>query len=499
MKNGIGPTLLDILQSFAPLLSSSKELDWSIVVVLEKTMALLRELCIHNDNRSEMSSAFENGKWFIKQTQLIPLLVTMIQPYEDYPQLAANTLLAIKAMITTNEAVQIIALHGMIELLSTILSSYVQLILQIVQGESVTPSEINKTIEVVKGISQSIPQSEEEQEEEEVSPDPLENMNRNSMSTTTTTVSSYQPRKVSPLLLLRAVIALIRNIIADDKKKEQLVTLGALQSLLVLFLHSQQISSVLSTNTTNNSTTATTTITAETTIPFSNRFTNDWNVPNDYFLIEHLFGCFAQFTLRAPKNTLVLLHPDHYPSFLTLLIAYMQKYSTQDSLHRQICLMLHNMINRCPEYKQIFLDYHLEEYLQTISGQLPTVKDESYMLLRDLGINIQYMKVDEITGKLVPVYESFGQQSNKNFRPVYDETDHLQNRMVEESRAPFAATEMKEVVVEINRTSDDRHDGDHDDHDHTHHHHHEHSEHCNHEKSEETSSTMDHSHDHAHP
>lgn len=471
MKNGLGTSIIKIFQLYAV-----PSVNPSALSLLEKTTALLRELCIHNDYRSEMSSAFDNGKFFIKQTDLIPTFISMIKTYESSPQLASNTLLAMKAMVTTNEAVQIISLHGIIELLSNILSSYTNLIIQLVQaGQGNIQSATAEKTDVIS--------TEEVTEEGE------------------TEAVVNTKKKTSPLLLLRSCVALIRNIIADDAKKEQFVVLGALQSLIILFLHSQKISALSSsTNTTKEEGSSTT---------LSSNLSNEWNITNDYYLIEHIFGCFAQFTLRSPKNSQLILSPNQqYITFIPIMITYMQKYNTQDSLHRQICLMLHNIINRCPEYKTILLDYHIDEYLQTISGKLSTVKDESYVLLRDLGIQIQYMKMDENTGKLIPVYESFGNQLNKNFRPVFDETNHLQDRVVEESHAPFANE--KDVIIEVKHSKKK-----HDDHDHSHDHdvhedqkeagHHDHSDCEHHEHSDRCCSsdhnhevTGEHSHDHHH-
>jgi len=472
MRNGLGNSIIQIFQLYAV-----PSVNPSALSLLEKTTALLRELCIHNDYRSEMSSAFDNGKFFIKQTDLIPTFISMIKTYESSPQLASNTLLAMKAMVTTNEAVQIISLHGIIELLSNILSSYTNLIIQLVQVGQGNPQ--SATIEKSDVIS-----TEEVTEEGEIE------------------AVVNTKKKTSPLLLLRSCVALIRNIIADDAKKEQFVVLGALQSLIILFLHSQKISALSSSSTNTNKEEGSSST-------LSSNLSNEWNITNDYYLIEHIFGCFAQFTLRSPKNSQLILSPNQqYISFIPIMITYMQKYNTQDSLHRQICLMLHNIINRCPEYKTILLDYHIDEYLQTISGKLSTVKDESYVLLRDLGIHIQYMKMDENTGKLIPVYESFGNQLNKNFRPVFDETNHLQDRMVEESHAPFANE--KDIIIEVKHSKkklDDHdhsheHDGHEDEkeaghHDHSNCDHQEHSDHCC-SSDHHHDATAEHSHDHHH-
>jgi hypothetical protein len=494
MRNGIADCLVTVFDQFIPTMftassSSSSSSSSSaqtilpsiaspitshILKSLEKSCLLLRELCIHNDNRSEMSSSFDNGKYFIKQSALIPNLILLIHQYQSFPLLSSNALLAMKAMITTNEAVQIISLHGIIELLSNILSSYTQIILQLSQqssnNSSVKPlDETNIEKLKINENEQQLPagteQKEVEEDENEIdemnkefeegSANGLDNSQHSSASTTSISSSS-----TSPLLLLRAIIALIRNIIADDKKKDQFVFCGALQSLLVIFLSSQKTSSSSSSST--------------------------WDIGNDYYLIEHLFGCFAQFALRSPKNSLLIMS-ENYSLFLPLMIFYMRKYSSSDSLHRQICLMLHNIINRCPEFKNIFLDYHLEDVLRNISGRLPTVKDESYVLLRDLGINIQYVKLDEDSGKFVPVYEAFGSQANKNFRPVYDDaTNYIETRIQEEARPPLAPP----VTVDVDEESDHSHKHDHSHSEHDHHHDHQEGGSC--------CSVDEHSHDHNH-
>jgi hypothetical protein len=510
-KNGMAPQLIALIELYTPQIHSSTSssasvlpsaVKASIINLMEKTCLVIREMSIHNDNRSEMSSAFENGKFFIKQGNFVANLILLIKEYESYPVLASNALLAMKALVTTNEAVQIISLHGTIDILGKILSSYQKSIMDLVnhssKGGNTISSELplpppppsSSTVE--KSSTAEVVETANEDDEEEKELDEMnENMNNSSLLSSSISSPISADSSSHNLLLLRAVIALIRNIIADDKKKEQFVMNGSLQSLLLIFLYSQKVS----------------------TLPNMSNNNSAWNIMNDYFLMEHLFGCFAQFTLRAPKNSLILMdyqNQNSYSSFLPLLIFYLTKYAQQDSFHRQVCLMLHNIINRCPEYKRVFLDYHIEEYIQNISSRLNSVKDEAYTLLRDLGINIQYMKVDETTGKLVPVYEMFGNPTEivgsktgkkLNFNPVFDETSDMADRVEEEAHAPFplepSHSHKPRFDEEMEQTSghDHKHEHQHEEHDHSHHHqagdsccdsdHHDHSDSLTQAKAEE--------------
>jgi hypothetical protein len=387
MKANFGPLLTQLVGSHVKYVTNSVTDEGPkarILQILEKSCYLLRELSIHNDMRSETSCAFENGKFFLKQQDFVPQLISIVREYDTYPHLASAALLATKAMITTNEAVQVVSLHGIVELLSHML---------VVFSDSA-----NVTITTSTSDSASATQeTEAEQEEREAD-------ESNSAEGSGSLKGPAQNNR--PAILLRAIVAVVRNMLADDLKKELFVQNNGLNALLMILINSQSNNTSLLASYLNT----------------------------DYYLVEHLFGCLAQFSLRSPSNSKKIM--ENYSTFLPIVLKFMNKYYDRESLHRQICLMLHNIINRCDEYKQVLLDYNFESTLRNVSGMMPTVKDESYVLLRDLGISIQYVKMDE-NGNIVPVYEMFGSQPKLNFRPIYDEADDFNNRMVEEARAPL--------------------------------------------------------------
>lgn len=96
--------------------------EWRFVV--QESCLLLRELCIHNDNRVEMSCAFENGRFFIKNTSLLVSLTKLSALHVSYPGIASCSLAAVKTMATNEEAVAAIAKCNIIEVVMSTLVFY---------------------------------------------------------------------------------------------------------------------------------------------------------------------------------------------------------------------------------------------------------------------------------------------------------------------------------------------------------------------------------------
>lgn len=215
-----------------------------------------------------------------------------------------------------------------------------------------------------------------------------------------------------PVHFARAVISLIRNIAADDGKKDQLVGQGVVALLVPMLV----------------------------TEPFS----------ADATLVEHVFGSFAQMTLRSPSNSQRIVH---HSGAVELIVAAMRRFPDREALQRQACLTVRNIAGRCPELHPLLLDAGVENVLRD-AGKLPTVVDEAYSALRDLGCDVQYVKVSE-DGSIMPAFEQFGANKKMNFRAVYDDAPDIEERVAQEARAPFAVPTM-------------------DDHDHRH----EHGDHC---------------------
>ncbi len=330
MKAGAGEIIADLLASNG---HSS---------VLEKACILIRGLCIHDDLRREMSCAFDNGKFFLKHAVVVPALIKLAGKYQEPSELedhrrdnitlSSAAFAAAKAFVTTNEAVQILSLHGINDLICKIIRQAAQI------------------------------------------------------------ASLAEPL---PLVLIRSVVGLLRNIVADDGRKDQLISNG----ILDLLIH------ILNTD------------------PYS----------QDGVVLEHGFGCLAQFSLRSPQNSKRIVDSN---VAIELLVKSMRKFFDRDGLQRQACLTIRNIAGRCPELRSLLLDSGVESVLRD-AGRITTCVDEAYSALRDLGVEVQYVKVTE-QGTVMPAYEQFG-STTLNFRPVYDEDDSISTRMNEEARAPFAA------------------------------------------------------------
>lgn len=329
MKAGIGEIIADLLNNN------------NFSTVQDKSCILIRGLCIHDDLRREMSCAFDNGKFFLKHPTVVPALIKLAARYQGENQteeekqvninLSSSSLGAAKALVTTNEAVQILSVHGINELICKVIR-------QAAQG---TTSE------------------------------------------------------QLPVVLMRSVVGLLRNIVADDGRKDQLIS----QGILDLLIH------ILNTE------------------PYS----------QDGQVMEHGFGCLAQFSLRSPGNSQRIVDSN---VAIDLIVKSMRKFFDRDGLQRQACLTIRNIAGRCPELRGMLLDSGIESVLRD-AGRITTCVDEAYSALRDLGVDVQYVKVTE-TGAVMPAYEQFGSTA-LNFRPIYDEADTISTRINEEARAPFAA------------------------------------------------------------
>jgi len=93
--------------------------EWKSVI--QDACLLLRELCIHSDNRVDMSCAFENGREFSKNNVLLTSLTKISGQYSLHPVLSSCALTAIRTMTTNEEAVAAIAKCNITEVLIDIL------------------------------------------------------------------------------------------------------------------------------------------------------------------------------------------------------------------------------------------------------------------------------------------------------------------------------------------------------------------------------------------
>lgn len=87
------------------------------------------------------------------------------------------------------------------------------------------------------------------------------------------------------------------------------------------------------------------------------------------------------------------------------------------------------------------------------AGIDPLSAPEAYGALRDLGCDVQYVKVLE-DGRVVSAYEVFGGEKKLQFNPVYDDRDDFISRVEENGQAPFKENKVASVI-------DHDHDHDH--------------------------------------
>lgn len=96
--------------------------DW--IPMIQNCCLLIKELCIHTDSRREMSCAYENGRTFIKNSLIIEALIKHAKHFIKTPVLSSYALLAIRVMITNEEAVNLLAQHSIVGLIFEILTYF---------------------------------------------------------------------------------------------------------------------------------------------------------------------------------------------------------------------------------------------------------------------------------------------------------------------------------------------------------------------------------------
>ena len=192
--------------------------------------------------------------------------------------------------------------------------------------------------------------------------------------------------------LIRSVTGFMRNLCADDDKKNSFVSDGTL-ALLV------------------------------------EAMTQDASQDDAVFL-EHAFACLAAMALRYPSNALRIVDL----GAVSEIVHGMRKHQDKPSLQRQGCLAIRNIAARSPELRGKILDCGAEEVLR-FAGRLQDAVDEAYGALRDLECEVQYVKISE-TGEVEAAHAQFGGQKPK-FNPVFDETYDIEQRVETEAKAPF--------------------------------------------------------------
>jgi hypothetical protein len=211
----------------------------------------------------------------------------------------------------------------------------------------------------------------------------------------------------APPSLVRAIIGFIRNLCADDSRKENLVCDGSM-ALMVAALSESRFS-------------------------------------EDSGLIEHGAACLAAMTLRSPSNSEKIVEC----GAIEVLVKCMRNHVDKPALQRQGCLAIRNIAARCPHLRSILLDAGVESVLRK-AGTSRDAVDEAYAALRDLQCEVQFVKITE-NGHVEEAYEQFGQKegepsqmgSKMRFNPVYDEVEDIHERVQNEAKAPFEAENLR--------------------------------------------------------
>jgi hypothetical protein len=343
MKSGFGVLIGDILRSKSgeDAALSVPEADDTASVYLQELCLTIKGLSIHDDLRRDMSSAYDNGKFFLACDGVVQNLLWMSKGFLIRPRVAAAALSALKQLVLSEEAVQVVAMHGAMELPAAVL-----------------------------GWTDA------------------------------------------PVVLVRSVAGMMRNLCADDKRKNKLVSDGTLLKLV--------------------------------------RAMHDERYTGDFQFMENAAACLAAMSLRSQGNSTVIVES----GAITALVSGMRKHRDKEAFQRQACLAVRNIAARGGEsVKAALLDLGIEGVLRA-AGALQGAVDEAYAALRDLGCEVQFVKISA-DGHALPVYEQFGTGRKLQFNPVYDEANDIGRRVENEAVAPFA------------KPPSPPHDHDHD-HDHTH-------------------------------
>lgn len=269
-----------------------------------------------------MSSAYENGKRFLADGAA-PFLMTLAADFQNFPDVAAAALSAVRQMVLSVDAVKAVTGCGAMDL--------------------------------PKNIFQ---------------------------------YPGSQPS------LIRSVTGFMRNLCADDTRKNCFVNDGTLDLMVDAMTHEV--------------------------------------MQNDGVFMEHAFACLAAMALRFPSNALRILDL----GAMQEIVHGMRKHTDKPSLQRQGCLAIRNIAARSPALRTRILDCGAEEVLRA-AGRLQEAVDEAYGALRDLECEVQYVKISE-TGEVEAAHAQFGSHKPK-FNPVFDETYDLENIVKTEARAPFAS------------------------------------------------------------
>jgi len=345
MKKGLGEFIAGLLspESVGEVINensiannnSSSSSSSSKASILQNACMTMRGLCIHDDLRREMSCAMDNGKFFINAINVVPALMQLSSAFKAQAGVAGAALSAAKTLVTTEEAVQVMAQHGAMDLPRAILGY-----------------------------------------------------------------------PAAATTLVRHLLGLARNLCADDLRKDRLVSDGTLE-LLVASLSDAERSA-------------------------------------DAVLAEHGLACLAAMSLRSPSNATRIMTT----GAAEVMVRCLRRHADKPAVQRQGCLAIRNIAARCPEYRMTLLDAGAEPVLRA-AGRHQAAVDEAYGALRDLGVDVQKVRITE-DGRVEAAYEQFGAaaaagggERKLKFNPVYDDSINLAARVEEEAHAPFEAPSLR--------------------------------------------------------
>lgn len=198
----------------------------------------------------------------------------------------------------------------------------------------------------------------------------------------------------APVILIRSLAGLLRNICADDNRKNSLVSDGVVP-LLIYYMNREEYQS-------------------------------------DSLLMEHILATLAAIALRFPNNSHLIVNSGGIEE----IVSVMRRHEQKVSLQRQACLTIRNIASRCPELRRRILDCNVEVMLRQ-AGRHQECIDEAYAALRDLECEVQFVKLSTDGSSFESAYDTFG-TSKPKFNPVFEETYDIITRIDKEATAPFA-------------------------------------------------------------
>jgi len=234
--------------------------------------------------------------------------------------------------------------------------------------------------------------------------------------------TAQESKDVAPKRLVAASLGLLRNLCGNDEIKTNLClgstdqnSKSATPSILPHLLHAMKVYS------------------------------------STAVIQEHACGTLAAMALRRPANARAILDAE----VPRLVLLAMKKHDMNVNVQRQGALAIRNIVSRLlrdlpdedvstesktttettigderSSIRDVFLELGAEDVLRNITGRHQGSVDEAYAALRDLGCKVSLVKFnsDDMqqpqTSSSAPMM--FGGKHNSNFRPVYEESNGLE-------------------------------------------------------------------------